>query len=156
MTLKIEKLTAENTSHWGTLVNTTPVPAYKGEDFSFYKNIGTIGFSTKAGLSIVETYMDPSTADITWLEKHVGSKEVIAPTDRNVILVMGAGDKEPDLATVKALELEKGSAFVVNEGVWHCAPVSSGGRTNVFIVLDETTPDQDLVQVDVDLIKIES
>ena len=148
MELKIEKMTEGNSAVYGILVKAeSSEPVYKGADFSFFKNLGIVPFSGRAGVSLVEAYQD-RTARVNWLEKHECSKEVIIPTDRSIILLLGVGPDGTDPDRVQALELEAGDAFIVHEDVWHCAPLSSSGTTKVLILLNQDTPDSDLIKVD--------
>jgi len=156
MTLGIEKVTSENSSQFGTYIQIRDAqPAYKGEDFSFFKNLGVVPFSEDTGFSVVETYMD-QTAEISGLERHKDSCEIIIPSDQNIILILGTGADCPDTDSLKALEIEVGTAFVVNKNVWHCAPISTGAKTNVFILLNQNTPDTDLDIVETESISIRS
>ena len=148
MKLKIEKITVENSKEFGTLLS--PIdkdPAYKGDDFSFFKNLAEIEFNENIGFSLVETHMDTS-VEVSWLERHLSSSELIIPSDKNIILVLGRGEKTADLSTLRALEVEVGTAFSVSRNVWHFAPISCSDPTNVFILLNQSTPDSDLEKID--------
>lgn len=154
MKLQIEKLTGENSRLYGRLISLNDAaPAYQGTDFSFFKNLASITFDGNTGFSMVETYMDRS-AELKWLEKHEMSEEVIISTDQNLILVLGTGADGTSPDTIRAFEMEAGSAFVVNKNIWHHAPVSAGAITKVGILLNESTPDKDLIKVDTESITL--
>ncbi|MBF9015816.1 MULTISPECIES: ureidoglycolate lyase [unclassified Oceanispirochaeta] len=148
MKLQIEKMTAENSKEFGTLLSIKEKDAaYKGDDFSFFKNLAEIEFNENIGFSLVETHMD-TTVEISWLERHLSSSELIIPSDKNIVLVLGSGEKTADLSTLRALEVEVGTAFSVSRNVWHFAPISCSDTTNVFILLNQSTPDCDLEKID--------
>lgn len=148
MKLQIEKMTAENSKEFGTLLSIKEKDAaYKGDDFSFFKNLGEIEFSENVGFSIVESYMN-TTAEVDWLERHVSSSELIIPSDSSIILILGRGDNTADMSTLKALEVEIGTAFSVAKNIWHCAPISSSDPTNIFILLNRSTPNDDLEKIE--------
>ncbi len=148
MIVTSEKITQQNSREFGQLVDSSMhEPAYKGDDFSFFKNMDTVNFPNSTGISMVEAYSGSKKTTGT-LEIHKEAREIIIPTDSSVFLVLATGKDKPEMSSVKALTLDPGALFIVNPGVWHYAPITLEDRSNVFVMLDSTTPDKDLFQVD--------
>lgn len=150
MKIKSEKITIKNSKIFGKLIDSCMFEtAYKGEDFSFFKNMETVKFPNSTGISMVEAYSSShNTTSI--LEIHKEAREIIIPTESSVFLVLATGNNKPDRTSIKALELEPGTLFIIDPNIWHYAPITSVECSKVFIMLDSTTPDKDLFQVNLE------
>lgn len=119
---------------------------YQGSDFSFFKNLATNRFEDTVGFSMVESYKNNNT--ITCLEYHRKTKEVIIPVQNDVILILSNGTDTPDIDNAQALLLKQGDGFIIDEGVWHYAPLTMHESSKIFIIFVAHTPDNDVYKVD--------
>ncbi len=109
MIVTSERITQRNSKEFGQLIDSSMhEAAYKGNDFSFFKNMDTVNFPNSTGISMVEAYSSAKNTTAI-LEIHKEAREIIIPTESSVFLVLATGKDKPDIASVKALELEPGS-----------------------------------------------
>lgn len=146
--LPVVDMTKVNSKKFGTLITSQGVkPAYKGNDFSFIKNIVVNRFKGDVSFSIVDVTKGANNITPV-LEHHRQTKEVLIPTQSDIVLILALGNsKMPDLKTAKALRLKQGDAFMIDEQVWHYAPLTSKDSSKVFVVFTSTTPDKDMYAV---------
>lgn len=147
---KLEVLDMKGNSEiFGTWISSNEVePVYKGSDFSFIKNIAENKFAGLVSFSVVDVTKGANNITPV-LEHHRKTKEVLIPTQSEIVLILAKGDDvKPDLNTAKALLLRQGDAFMIDEGVWHYAPLTQEESSKVFVVFTSTTPDEDMYAVD--------
>ena len=145
----IKDITKENSKAYGTLVELKgTTPAYKGEDFSFTKHLATTHFSEKVSFSMVESY--PNNRLTGTLEYHNNTPEALVPVGEDVIITLALGENTPDPTTINAFRLKMGQAFIIDPKVWHYAPLTETKTTHIFVIFNESTPEKDVVQVDVE------
>lgn len=144
--ISVEMITKENSVSYGVLVTTEGIdPDYKDNGFSFTKHLAITNFSEKVSFSLVESY--PENNIISILEYHNNTPEVLVPINNDIILVLATGQELPDENSIKAFKLLYGQAFIINSHVWHYAPIVSDIATKTFVIFNENTPDNDVIQV---------
>ncbi len=120
------------------------------EELKFWNKLGVMDVEGKTSVSVVQTYGKNGLTEYN-LERHLCTEETIIPTDD--IYVVAAldipGDNEkPDMNSVQAFLVPKGCAVIFGKGVWHHAPITKQDLTNSFVIFKETTPDEDMLALD--------
>lgn len=133
-------------SEYGQFITTaTRAADAAGEELSFWNKLAVMDHSGATSISIVQTYGKHGLEEHT-LEQHTNTSEVLVPTD-DIIIVVALSDKErhnfPDLESVNAFRVPKGSAVRLKKGVWHHAPLTTKEVTNTFVIFYENTPEED-------------
>jgi ureidoglycolate hydrolase len=127
-------------------------PDASGEELSFWNRLAVMDHEGHTSISIVQTYGKNGLEEHT-LERHATTSEVLIPTD-DIIVVAALSQKDdadkPDLNTVKAFSVPKGSAVRFKKGVWHHAPLTQVEQTQTFVLFYENTPDEDFLAYDLD------
>lgn len=146
-TVALKKYTADQLKPYGRLISLDgKSPAFKSDAFSFIRDLGIVAFSESVSFCMVESR--PAAQGLTpVLEIHEKTEEVLIPTTEPVVLVLALGSGKPDLNTLVAFTLQPGTAFAVAKGIWHYAPISEK-PAKTFIIFNQSTPDKDLIQVD--------
>jgi len=150
-TLKCSPLDQDSFAPYGQYISADSRPADAAvEELSFWNRLAVMEYPGKTSVSIVQTYGRNGLTEYT-LEQHSRSEETIIPTD-DIYVVVGLSEasdaQRPDLSTVKAFFVPKGSAITFAKGVWHHAPLTELEQTRSFVIFQETTPDEDLLVLD--------
>lgn len=127
-------------------------PDSRGEELSFWNKIATMDHEGRTSVSIVQTYGKNGLEEHT-LERHAKTSEVLIPTeDIIVVAALSKADnpKIPDLNSVKAFSVPKGSAIRLKKGVWHHAPLTKAEVVNTFVLFYENTPIEDYLAYELD------
>ncbi|MDD3790961.1 MAG: ureidoglycolate lyase [Sphaerochaetaceae bacterium] len=135
-------------SEYGQFITTaTRAADAAGEELSFWNKLAVMDHNGATSISIVQTYGHHGLEEHT-LEQHSNTSEVLIPTN-DIIIVVALSEKErhdrPDLESVKAFRVPKGSAVRLKKGVWHHAPLTTEAVTNTFVLFYENTPEEDFL-----------
>ncbi len=150
-TLKVQEISSEKASPYGTLVDTkTKDPAFAGDEFSFWNELAID--ETRGPISVGMVEARPHELTATTFERHTGTGELLAPLEGDVILVLGepTAGLAPDIEKFEAFRLRSGSAMLLKSGTWHYAPMTEGKAVKVLVVFQKGTPDNDLEMHHVD------
>ena len=123
-----------------------------GEELCFWNKLAVMDHTGHTSISIVQTYGRNGLEEHT-LEQHVDTSEVLIPTeDIIVVAALSRADdpKKPDLDTIRAFSVPKGSAIRFKKGVWHHAPLTEAPQANTFVLFYEHTPEEDFLAYDLD------
>lgn len=122
------------------------------DELKFWNRLAVMDHQGHTSISIVQTYGKNGLEEHT-LERHANTSEVLVPTeDIFVVAALSRADDplRPDLDSVKAFSVEKGSAVRFNKGVWHHAPLTRAEVANTFVLFYEHTPDEDMLAYELD------
>lgn len=116
------------------------------EELSFWNGLSRMEYAGNTSVSIVQTYGKNGLTEYD-LECHTATEETIIPTDDIFVVTALSTDdpSKPDLRTVAAFKVPKGSAITFAKGVWHHAPLTRQEKTNSFVIFQSTTPDEDML-----------
>ncbi|MDA3834742.1 MAG: ureidoglycolate lyase [Spirochaetales bacterium] len=125
-------------------------PDASDNELKFWNKLGVMDHAGNTSVSIVQTYGKNGLAEHT-LERHARTSELLIPTQD--IIVVAALTKEddpelPNLDTVKAFWVKKGSAVRLYKGTWHHAPLTQAEMVHTFVLFYENTPDEDFLCYD--------
>jgi ureidoglycolate hydrolase len=135
--------------HIGSLVRD---PDADNGELKFWNRLAVMDHEGHTSVSIVQTYGKNGLEEHT-LERHANTSEVLVPTE-DIIVVAALSSPEdplkPDLDSVKAFFVEKGSAVRFKKGVFHHAPLTKAAVANTFVLFYEHTPDEDMLAYELD------
>lgn len=81
------------------------------------------------------------------LEQHKNTKEIYIPLDSDIIIVVAkseAFDKDRyNSEDFAAFHVPAGSMVIMNEGIWHEAPMTFASRANVMVIYRDKTGQED-------------
>ncbi len=121
-------------------------------ELKFWNKLAVMDHEGHTSISIVQTYGKNGLEEHT-LERHANTSEVLIPTeDIVVVAALSRGDDplRPDLDSVKAFFVEKGSAVRFKKGIWHHAPLTKAETAKTFVLFYEDTPDEDMLAYELD------
>jgi ureidoglycolate hydrolase len=127
-------------------------PDTSNQEMQFWNKLAVMDHKGNTSVSIVQTYGKNGLEEHT-LERHAHTSEVLVPTgDIVVVAALSRSDDaaRPDLDTVKAFSVEKGSAIRFRKGVWHHAPLTREEQVNTFVLFYENTPEEDFLAYELD------
>lgn len=87
--------------------------------------------------------LEPASLAFDWAEYHLQSKETIVPLGDECLLYVGAPGKEPDWARFDVFRIRRGQGVILDEGVWHGAPMATAGPLSALVLLRQGTGDRD-------------
>lgn len=136
-------LTAESFANFGQVV-TSPGDPPLAEDptFRFWSDVANylVVGETEIGLC---TVFSTEGRDVTWMERHERTPELLIPIDAPFILPVMRSDERAD--SVEAFRVNIGEAVVIGQNVWHsaCQPVDTDEAT-YFVIFRRGTPAEDV------------
>ncbi len=121
-------------------------PAFDSDVFSFWNDL-SVGDISAGEVSFGMVWTKPGSLSAPMLERHMKTTETIVPLDEDIVLVLAepSDGETPDLNTLNAFRIRKGTAITLKKGTWHYVPLipaQKEGRT--LIVFRRGTPDDDL------------
>ncbi|HAK45131.1 MAG TPA: hypothetical protein DCO79_04315 [Spirochaeta sp.] len=140
------ELTESNFAAYGTIISGEGrAPDADVAELKFWNKLGVMVHGGNTSISIVQTYGRNGLVEET-LEQHSTTGEALLPTE-DIFIVIALPDandsKRPDFDTIKAFPVKKGSAVILNPGVWHHAPLTQAETANTFVAFYENTPTED-------------
>jgi ureidoglycolate lyase len=146
-----EKINTDNFSVYGSYITVNnKKPTTSDDELKFWNRLDVMGHEGNTSVCIVQTYGRNGLTEST-LEKHSKTREALIPTD-DIIIVAALADSDnpnlPDLSSVKAFSVQRGSAVILGRNIWHHAPLTLKEKVNTFVIFEENTPDNDLLVLD--------
>ncbi|HAE87817.1 TPA: hypothetical protein DCG86_07315 [Candidatus Marinimicrobia bacterium] len=141
--VQVKPITVESFKRFGQVVQLPKTrPTAEGETFSFWSDIAHyfIDGQTEIGLCTVTV---PSGHQITGLERHLKTPEILIPIDAPFVLsLLLEGERVQEL---KVFRVNVGEAVVINRGVWHgpCIPLEKP-KSTYFVIFRQKTPLDDV------------
>jgi ureidoglycolate lyase len=108
-----------------------------GKRQNFAAQVENLRASARANLAIIRSEPFAMGTPITILERHPFSTQFFAPLDVDAYLVVvakDAGDRRPDMASLRAFQVGAHQAINYNSGTWH-AGMATLGRPGLFAML---------------------
>lgn len=146
--IKLTELTESNFSSYGTVISgAEKTPNADVDELKFWNKLGVMEHKGNTSISIVQTYGKNGLIEET-MEQHSTTGEALLPTE-DIFIVVALPDtedsKKPDFDTVKAFPVRKGTAVILNPGVWHHAPLTQAETAKTFVAFYENTPEEDFL-----------
>jgi ureidoglycolate lyase len=97
--------------------------------------------------------LEPTPLAFDWAERHMRSREAIIATSGDVAVYVGPAeapdhpDQIPPRERFRVFRVPRGSAVVLEPGVWHGAPFALTGPTSALVLLLEGTGRDDVTVV---------
>ena len=143
MKTAVKELTVEAFSKYGSFANlVAPEGPHLGQaPCTFFRDMGVVTLNaTRAGISV--TRVEKRQLVIDELEYHDGSGEVNVPLDGDIYMQVAPagphGYVNPE--DIEVFHVKKGTAVIINPGVWHCGPFCTGeDPVDILVVLPERT-----------------
>jgi ureidoglycolate lyase len=94
--------------------------------------------------------LEPGGLEFDWAERHLKSIEVIIPLGGVCLVYVGSPGDAPDWDRFRVFRLCSGQAVVLNEGVWHGAPLALDHALQALVLLRQGTGAEDVEKLDRD------
>jgi ureidoglycolate hydrolase len=134
-------LSAEAFAPFGSVVAGPPgEPTAADATFSYWSDLLHFGVEGEVEVGLCTVYARAS-QDITWMERHRRTPELLVPADAPFLLpVMDAAGH------VSVFEVGVGQAVLIGAGVWHsaCAPLPGTPSCTYFVQFRRGTPQEDV------------
>jgi len=144
--LKIKKISKETFSSFGEFYHRPEGEiSFSCERFDWFDRIAAVDLGVASFGMVCPKY----TGDFEQvaLEQHKNTKEIYIPLDNDIIIVVanpGAFDgdsfRSEDFA---AFHVPAGSMVIMNEGVWHEAPMTFASKAGVMVIYKDKTGEND-------------
>lgn len=156
--LKLQKITKESFKEFGHFQCTPPVgeSSFSSDRFDWYDEIVKSDLQVASFGMVCPKYTGKFVQPA--LEQHKKTQEIYIPLDGDVIIVVAKPDaldkQEFNESDFAAFHVPKGTMVIMDEGVWHEAPMTLNERTNVLVIYRDKTGEEDkkLIEMsDIDL-----
>lgn len=160
--LKLQKVNKENFSSFGVYVEGPEgIPAYSDHLFDWWNNTAEAEIGGDVSFGFVQTKPRPEITQQIF-EQHRDTSETLLPLDNDIILIVGrnqAFDGIPQKEDFQAFLVPRGTAVILNKGVWHYAPATLKDSAAVMVIFKKGTSENDKIVKDLEtyhqLIKVE-
>lgn len=92
--------------------------------------------------------LEPATPEFDWAEYHLQSKETIIPLGEECLLYVGASGDEPEWEHFEVFRIRQGQGVILDEGVWHGAPLATEAALSALVLLRRGTGTHDTYRAD--------
>jgi ureidoglycolate hydrolase len=91
--------------------------------------------------------LEPSPPRFDWAERHLRSTETIVPLDGACLIHVGPPDDAPAWERFAVFRVRPGEGVILNEGVWHGAPLALDRPLAALVLLRQGTGAEDVQKV---------
>lgn len=144
MHLTTRDLTASAFEQYGAVIGLPgEPPVASGPGWRWWSQSAVI---PQADRSYAVGYLDLALAPLQfdWAEYHLRSPETIVPLGGECLIYVGPRGDEPRWDLFEVFRVRVGQGVVLNEGVWHGAPLALDGPTSALVLLRQGTGDDDV------------
>jgi ureidoglycolate hydrolase len=141
--IKSKPITHENFKKFGQLVTSpTAKPTAEAADYKFWSDLAHYLVNGETEIGLCTVYQQP-TAEISGMERHTRTPEILIPIDAPFIVPLLRDDDPADQTA--AFQVKIGEAVVIDKGVWHgsCLPVRRK-ESSYFVIFRRNTPQEDV------------
>lgn len=153
MNIKANNITEDNFKKFGKIaVSQKTEPTSFSKDYKFWSNIADYKILGTTEIGICTVYKQ-TTNEITMMERHLNTPEILIPIDAPFILPLLLDGEWEDQA--EAFKVDIGEAVIINEAVWHgaCLPIDKM-ESSYFVIFRKGTPLEDVEKKEIKKIKI--
>jgi ureidoglycolate hydrolase len=144
MELNIRELTSDAFRPYGSVIQQ---PAFNaeahGNGWQWWSETAQVPPS-ESPYSVGWLALQPAALAFDWAEYHLRSKEAIIPLGEECLIYVGAPGAEPVWDAFEVFRIRQGQGVILDEGVWHGAPLATGGPLSTLVLLRQGTGDQDV------------
>jgi len=136
-------VTSENFAKFGSVVGApTVAPTSQAPSYKFWSDLANYHIEGETEIGLCTVYRQPR-MEITGVERHLKSPEILIPIDAPFILPL-LPDGKPE-SELEAFRVDIGQAVIVGSGVWHgaCLPVGKP-ESSYFVIFRRRTPYEDV------------
>ncbi|HJD24696.1 MAG TPA: ureidoglycolate lyase [Firmicutes bacterium] len=150
ISLKLKKVTDPSFAEYGQVViPRAGTPDSSGPDHNWWDALAVVGLGD-ASFGVVEAINTGEYRQGS-LEQHKHTKEIVIPVEKDVFLVVAKPDAfegAPDASKFAAFYAPAGAVVILNEGVWHKAPMTLSDRAACLVLYKAGTGANDKVVLD--------
>ena len=150
ISLKLRKITDPSFAVYGqAVIPRTGTPDSAGPDHNWWDALAVAELGS-ASFGVVEAV---NTGDYRQasLEQHRHTKEILIPVEKDVFLVLAKADAfegVPEPSKFAAFYVPAGSVVILNEGIWHKAPMTLADRAACIVLYKAGTGSDDKLVLD--------
>lgn len=135
MNLSVKDLTPDAFAPYGTVIEQPDVtPEASGPGWNWWSETTLLPHTDRGyGIGYLSLRAGPLRFD--WAERHMHSPEVIVPLGDACLVYVGRPEEAPDWERFEVFRIRQGQAVVLNEGVWHGAPLALNQDVNALVFL---------------------
>jgi ureidoglycolate hydrolase len=146
--LAIDELTRETFAPYGSVIRHPASEAdASGEGWRWWSEVAQVP-SSETPYTVGFLALEPADLSFDWAEYHLQSKETIIPLGEECLVYVGAPGAEPDWERFQVFRIRKGQGVILDEGVWHGAPLATSGSLSALVLLRQGTGDHDTYKAD--------
>ncbi len=149
-TLTIEQLTPDDFAPYGSVIaQPLASPDASGPGWAWS---GETQLLSHADRSYAVGYLDLEAGKLRfdWAERHLESIEVIIPLGGDCLVYVGSPGDAPEWDRFRVFRLCSGQAVVLNQGVWHGAPLALEHDLKALVLLRQGTGAEDVQKAERD------
>lgn len=143
MRLTVRDLTAEAFGPYGTVIRQPEADAdASGDGWRWWSEAALVPPSDLP-YAVGFLALEPASLAFDWAEYHRQSKETIIPLGEECLVYVGAPGEEPAWDGFEVFRIRQGQGMILDEGVWHGAPLATGESLSALVLLRQGTGDHD-------------
>lgn len=143
MRLTVRDLTPEAFRPYGTVIEQPSADAdASGDGWRWWSETAQVPPSDRP-YAVGFLALEPASLTFDWAEYHRQGKETIIPLGEECLVYVGAPGEEPAWERFEVFRIPRGQGVILDEGVWHGAPLATGAALSALVLLRQGTGDQD-------------
>jgi ureidoglycolate lyase len=148
--LAIEELTPDAFAPYGAVVEQPDARAdASGHGWAWWGETQLLAHADRPyGVGYLD--LEAGKLQFDWAERHSESIEVIIPLGGDCLIYVGSPGDAPDWDRFRVFRLCSGQAVVLNQGVWHGAPLALEHDLKALVLLRQGTGAEDVQKAERD------
>lgn len=148
MSIETRELTPEAFARYGTVIQQPAIDAgASGDGWQWWSEAAQVPPSGRP-YAVGFLALEPVALAFDWAEYHLQSKETIIPLGEECLVYVGAPGDEPAWDAMEVFRIRKGQGVILDEGVWHGAPLATVGPVSALVLLRQGTGVDDTIKAD--------
>ncbi len=151
--LAVEPLTPRSFEPFGEVIATpSRSPDASGPGWTWWAE-ATLLVGDGRSWGVGHVALEPVPLRFDWAERHMKSKEAVIATSTDLFVYVAPAlhpdepARRPPLGDFRVFRIPAGCGVVLNEGVWHGAPLTAGDPSAALVLLQEGTGREDVTMV---------
>ena len=147
MHLPIADLTPDAFAPFGTVIQQpTAAAEATGEGWRWWSEAARLPHTDRP-YAVGYLRLEPSPPRFDWAERHLRSTETIIPLDAACLVHVGPPGDTPAWNLFAVFRVRPGQGVILNEGVWHGAPLALDRPLAALVLLRRGTGAEDVEKV---------
>ncbi len=148
MSLSVRELTPEAFMPYGTVIEQPSTDAEaSGDGWQWWSKAAQVPESDQP-YAVGFLALKPATLAFDWAEYHQQSKETIIPLGKECLVYVGRPADEPGWEGFEVFRVRQGQGVILDEGVWHGAPLATHHALSALVLLRQGTGAHDTFKAD--------